>query len=337
VTFAASGFVIEQPQTDFITTVGAENLDITIQSYRLNGGSPAVVQPVRGGLSVNVPVTSSSQAVGVITTSPLLFSGGTSFQVTQFDPLTTGTTTIAVGTPAGFTMPATDRTRTATIITPSLSLTNGHTIGRNLQASGIVLLGQPAPAGGVPVQMVSNSGQLLLASSPTAAGASSITITIPAGESSALYYLQALGDSGTATYTASAPGYSPRTGTMTMAPSGVIIAGPLGFGFPMPTNLNAGPQQVSLFTARLGPNNAPVEAQALAGGLSLSVQLTNSNPAVGTVVSPATIAGGFGTEGNPAQTPFTPLAVGQTVLSVLTPPGYGTATANTTLSVQVSP
>jgi len=50
-----------------------------------------------------VPVTSSNTGVGVITTSPVGFAANVQFVDTAFDPLTGGTTTIAVAQPAGFT------------------------------------------------------------------------------------------------------------------------------------------------------------------------------------------------------------------------------------------
>jgi hypothetical protein len=337
VNFAPSGFIIEEPAFNFLTTVGAPNIDITVVPYRLSAGlAPAAAQAVRGGLVINVPVTSSTPAVGVITTSPVVFNGGAASGSTQFDPLTNGSTTIALGTPTGFSTPSSDTSRLATVITPSISLTQDLTVGRNLQASGTVILGQPAPPGGIQVQITSNSGDLLLASSPTAAGAASIMISIPEGMFSALYYLHALADSGTATYTASAPGYSPRTVSMFMARSGVVISGEFGFGFPLATTINAPPQPVLLYTYRLDAGNAPLEPQALAGGLTLSVDLENSNPGVGSVTSPVIITGGNGTPESPGMGQFTPLSLGSTVLSVETPAGYTQPTLNTTLTVVVS-
>jgi hypothetical protein len=336
VNLARSGFVIETPSTDFLITSGASNIDVTVVPYLLDAGSnPLTPQQVRGGLTVNVPVTSSNPAVGAITISPLQFTGGSSFAVTQFDPMTAGATNITVGTPAGFSVPASGAVRTATVITPALNITDGVTIGRNLQLPGLVLLGQPAPAGGTAVQLTSNSGQLRLSALPTTAGSASITVVVPEGQSSATFYLQALGNSGTATYTATAPGYSPRTGTIAMAPSGVVITGPFGFvPFPLIAPLNSGPQPFTVWTAVLDPGtNAPVETQALAGGMNLSVDLTNSNPAIGTATSPVGIAGG--SDSGVGQ--FVPLAVGDTVLSVLTPAGFTQATTFTTLTARVTP
>ena len=74
--------------------------------------TPARLQPgtfqwqenetVRAGLSVQVPVTSSNTATGVITVSPLTIGANVLSVTTQFDPVAAGTTTVTVGTPAGF-------------------------------------------------------------------------------------------------------------------------------------------------------------------------------------------------------------------------------------------
>ena len=70
---------------------------------------------MRGGLSVNVSVTSSNQTAGVITTSPLTFSNGVGLLNTQFDPLAAGGSTIEVVPPAGFSSPSNFRTIPATV------------------------------------------------------------------------------------------------------------------------------------------------------------------------------------------------------------------------------
>ncbi len=66
---------------------------------------------MRGGLTVNVPVTSSVPAVGTITTSPVVMQavadGNLTAGTTQFDPVSGGTTTLAVAAPAGFETPDT--------------------------------------------------------------------------------------------------------------------------------------------------------------------------------------------------------------------------------------
>jgi hypothetical protein len=103
--------------SDFTTTVGATDTALQVSSIRLN---PTTLlyeefQPVRGGITVNVDVTSSTPSVGVITSSPLVFTGGVSFQATAFDPIAVGTTDLTIEVPPGFSPSGTFRVITATV------------------------------------------------------------------------------------------------------------------------------------------------------------------------------------------------------------------------------
>jgi len=182
------------------------------------------------------------------------------------------------------------------------------------------LLGQPAPAGGLVVTLASNSGQLLLANSATSAGSGAITVTVPAGQLAGVYFLQGAGNSGAPTYTVTAPGYPTKTGTITLASSGIVIAGPFGFGSPLTTTVAQGNQPVTVSTAVLDGSNNPIQTQQLAGGKSVSVVLNNSDSSVGTVTSPVTITGG----NDSVNTPFHPVHTGSTVITVTQPTGFTT-------------
>ena len=77
---------------------------------RLNADlTRAEQQEVRGGITVNVPVTSSVPTVGTITVSPVAMravaDGGVSAGTTEFDPVSGGTTTLTVVAPVGFATP----------------------------------------------------------------------------------------------------------------------------------------------------------------------------------------------------------------------------------------
>ena len=61
---------------------------------------------VRGGTNPSVDVMSSDPTIGVITISPLVFTGGDDYLNTGFDPIAVGTTTISITQPAGFLPPA---------------------------------------------------------------------------------------------------------------------------------------------------------------------------------------------------------------------------------------
>jgi hypothetical protein len=334
VTLRPSGFVIYGPfglGADFFTTSGAANSDLTIYSVLLDNTLNFVAsQAVRGGFSATVEVKSANAAAGTITIPFLTFTGGSTSADTQFHPVGAGTSAISAIPPSGFSTPAQSGSLTASVIMPGLVIDSGVDIGNNLQATGTLLLGQPAPSGGLAVTLTSSSGQLRLSTSPTTAGSSSITITVPAGQNSANYYLQGLGDSGSPTYTATAPGYNPRTGTVFLAPSGVVIEGPSG-SFPFSAPVGGGNRTLTVSTALLNAGLGFVSTQPLAGGLSLPVILGNTHSAFGTVTSPVTIAGGS----DNATSQFTPVAAGSTTISVTQPSGYSLPSSRTTVTANV--
>jgi hypothetical protein len=115
VTVDPSGFFINT--NDFTTTVNAANQSLDIRPARLNPTTLnwAQSQQLRGGLSVDVPITSSSTTVGTITVSPVTFHGGDISVSTGFDPAATGSTLITVGVPPGFSTPSNLRQITATV------------------------------------------------------------------------------------------------------------------------------------------------------------------------------------------------------------------------------
>jgi hypothetical protein len=337
VTLSPSAFVLSGPfglGADFFTTSGAPKADLTVFSARLSSAlNFAELQEVRGDLSVTVGISSSLPSVGTITVPQLVFAGGTSSAQTQFDPVSIGTTLLSIAQPAGFSAPSQHGSLAATVRLPQINVNDRIAVGQNLQASGILLLGQPAPTGGAPVRLESNSSLLLLSTSPTSAGTSAITINIPAGQSSAVYYLHALGNAGNAGYTVSAPGYTPRSVVAALSPSGVVISGPLGFGIPLVTTIAGGAQPVTVSTALLDAStNAVIQTQALAAGRTVNVPLSNTAPAVGTIPTQATITGGT----DHVDVLFTPRAVGATVLGVNQPAGFTLPANNTTMTARVN-
>ena len=355
VTLAPSAIVIAGSSrlgNPLVTTSGAWPSTITVYSAQLDASGRFVgVQQVRGGSSATVNVTSSNTRVGTITISPVTIAGGAFNVTTQFQPVGRGSATLAVEIPPGFGGPAQFATMTATVDTPALAVTDEVTVGANLEAGGTLLLGERAPAGGVTATLTSSDPtRLLLSASPTAVGSKSIAIVISAGEYNASYFLQALGDSGVVTYHASAPGYRDRAATVTLAPSGVVLAGPAGAPDEAEVLRPEAPEGPHGFFASLSAHNtslvvvymvyldpkthrgADLTVQPLRAGLSITVALSNSNPAVGTVPSSVTIMGGS----NQGITQFGPLSVGSTVLSVATPKGFTTASNATSLKAVVT-
>jgi hypothetical protein len=231
---------------------------------------------VAGGTTLSIPVQSSNTAIGTISTSPVTMAGGASSAMTTFQPASSGTATISLTQPAGFVTPAQYSTVTATVTTASIAITDQETIGRNLQIQGSFSLGQAAPSGGLNLTLTSNDPNLLLSTSPTAAGSMSIVITIAAGGFNGQYYLQALGSSGTATYSGSAPGYVSRTATITFASSGAVLGDQ--FGTIGGTTFGSSPLPIYVYMAQLDSTGNYVQIQQLSGGAApVTVPLTALN------------------------------------------------------------
>ena len=340
VTLTPSGFVLASPAgigSDF-TPLGMNPVTLSVFPAQLNADLTFnQVQLLAGGLSASVNVTSADTLVGTITTSPVTVAGdGTSVGTTNFQPVgndpNSTTTLLSVstpGTPAGFSTPANDASLTAKVLRSSFSLyCDGDPVGVNLQDSCTV---QVSTTAGLAVTLTSNNTSVLqLASTATGASAGSIPVTIPAGSNSATFYVRSLASSGSATFTASASGYTSRNATIYPMPSGVVItnAGSAPF-FSVP--LASGPFTVNISTAWLNTDGSFGGTQALAPGspAPVTVFLSSTDTSKGTIVSPVTIPN----DGTGATTAtFTPLTTGQTQIKVTTPAGFTACTTTNYVS-----
>ncbi|MBZ5582338.1 MAG: putative Ig domain-containing protein [Acidobacteriia bacterium] len=307
-TIAPSGFVIQTPfgmDADFNVSLGAGVPGLYVWTGRLNAaGAVAETQAVAGGLSVQVSVTSGTATVGTISASPITIAAGAVYGYTDFHPLAQGSTTITASS-SGWA----DGSVLATVVPPTVVVSGDVTIGKFLQAEGTFILPVPAPAGGVRVTLKSNSPLLKISMDPLAAGSDTAYIDFTVGQYIASYYMQALGSTGTVTYTASAPGYNSKDGNVILAPSGIVILGP------SIVSLTGGDQPLSVFAAQLDSSGTPLFTQALAGGSSVAVTLNSTNRAVGDI--PGTVVIQPNTSGGTAV--FHPLLAGYTSITVVQP------------------
>jgi hypothetical protein len=335
VTMSPSGFVIAARSrigaTSFVSTPGGRSTAITVHAARLDSSlNFAAPQELAGGMPVKVEVTNSNKSVGAINPSSVTIAGGDAVAATEFEPAGAGTATLALNTPANFSTPATLASLTVNIKMPGMSVTDQAMLGKNLQMGGSISLGQMAPAGGVVVTLTSSDPNMIIAHSATEVGSKSITINIPAGGSSATYHLQGLAEKGTVTYTAEAPGYTSRSGTIYLTPSAIVVT---GMEFPE-TGGPADPAFVvsiskdtyttlMVCSAHLDPKTmraADLTVQPLRAGYSVTAKLVSDHPEVGTV--PATVKLESGKEITPIQLKL--LSPGATVVSVNTPDGFTT-------------
>jgi hypothetical protein len=322
VTLRPSGFVISSDS--FTTTALSANTGLTIATAMLDPTTFANLgsQALRPGVSASVPITSSNATVGVITSSPVAFAPGEYQKSTAFDPIGGGTTTLAITQPAGFSTPNTKQQINATVTAPSMTVYN-ETVGKDLQTSTYVSLGTAAPTGGVTVTVtVADPTKALISTSATTVGSGSLTFNLATGSSSTpSFYIQALEGSGTVQYTATAPGYNTRSGTITLRPSGVMMSTCVVCGSAINTTSSSGNSGVSVFLGRLNPTTLNYEAvQALRPGVgSVSVNLANSNPTVGNLLASTLF---INTNQTSASTAFDPVNGGTTTLTLDTPAGF---------------
>ena len=354
VTLTPSAIVMVGPfkAIEFKTTTGAASSRLVLYSVRLTPSMEyAEQQAVAGGVSLDIEILSSTEGIGVISPARVSIPGGSPNAIAEFKPGKPGRTSITTSIPPGFSRPpAKYPAVVANVALPGLAVTDQLLIGQNLQVGGNVGLGEAAGTGGVQVTITSDDPtQLLISRSATEVGAKSIMVTVPASAVSATYVLQALGKAGTATYTATARGYSSRTGKIGLAPSGVVIA-PSPYGPPDEAELfrKSGEgargfiahlarnteMPLSVWTAQLDPitlRSADITVQPLRAGISITVNVESSNPAAGKVTSPVIIQGG--TEIGHAQ--FTALSKGTTLITAITPSNFTKSTNSTTVEAIV--
>lgn len=350
VTLAPSAVMIVGPLRGkkFMATTGGSPTRLSVHTVRLDAGGKFEEQALAGGSSLNVEIANSSPSVGHMADPSVVIPGGASHVLTHFESADEGESTLSLKPPSGFGLVPEFATVVASVRKPGFALSDQVIVGQNLELGGVLSLGQYAGGNGVDVTLTSNDPtQLLLAASPTEAGSKSIVINIPLGEASARYYLQALGNSGTVTYTATAPGFRKRTAIVGLAPSGIIIT-PVWQGPPDEAHVlrAEAPESKSKFsvdlsqkdslelvvwTAQLDPvthRSADITVQPLRGGQTITIPLTNTNPAVGGVDAQVTIAGGS----DHAKTTFKQKAIGSTEISIATPQGF-TLSGNSTAVV----
>lgn len=344
VNLAPSAIVIVGPHraSKLPTTLHANAARITIVSTVLDSsGKVAGEESVAGGAQVEITLANSNPGAGVLEASKLTIAGGASSADTYFRPAGEGDTTLAPVQPPGFSIPAELASVAVAVAKPGMAIDTDIILGKNLQTPASLCLGEPAPPGGLRVVLTSqDSSKLVLSPAEDRPGSGTITLTVPAAQQAATYYIQALGSSGEVTYEATAPGFRSRTATVRLASSGIIIScehyGPPeegnvkrrgrivgGSGAMFLSRSDKHPVRIVAWSAYLDPESeraADITVQPLRAGLSVTVTLTSSNPAVAKVESPLVIKSGV----NRAFAQLTPLSEGSTVISIETPAGFST-------------
>jgi hypothetical protein len=339
VTLVPSGFVLTL-ETHFIclgctrtinTTSLSVNTTLYVNPAALNPSTQnySVAQPLRAGLgSVSVGVASGTTAVGAITTSPVVIGANEFDKTTAFDPASVGTTTISLQTPAGFSTPNNFQTLAANVTGPRIFAVGSVQVGKDLQVRLTVSLEAPAPAGNLPVTITSaDPSKVRLSPNSTTLGSETgtLTLTILAGGSTAGFFIHALDNTGSVQLTATAPGYTDSTGAVLLRPSGFALGSEscLDCSPAFTTTTLSAQTALAVRSVRLDPTTLNFDGiQTLRAGISpASVNVTSSNPGVGTITTSPLV---FNANENQKLTAFDPASAGTSVLSVDTPAGFST-------------
>ncbi len=208
-----------------------------------------------------------------------------------FEPLGSGTATVTVTGPAGVQRMSTSGTRQVSITGPAVNAPGTNIVGAGLIAASGTSLGA-SQHGGVTVTIQSSDPSRVLVSPDAATvGTASFTRSVANGSTSVPYYVHGLENvTGTATVTISAPGFTPASGTVTVAPAGVEIQNLSA----STTNLSADSTQWYVQVGLPCSGNATLcSIQSLRPGApAMVVTLTNSNGAVARLRSDEPAASG---------------------------------------------
>ena len=330
VTLANSGFVLSGPNgigANFTTYEGV-GTTLSVYAARLNAAGGFVeTEQVRGGYTVNVPISSNMTTVGTVSTSSVAFSGGTDTVEVQFlaSATSTGTTTVALGPPPP--LPSTGYSLVVTVNQSGL-IPLAVTVGKNLQVStSISLTGRPLSPVVVTLQS-KDPTRMKFSTSATGTPATSINVTIPANQTSSPdFYVLAYDSTGSVEYTATTTGYGSIDTTVPLAPSGLVIQTPSGAGADFSMSLGVGNATLTIFSDRLNGSGTPVEQQEVASGQSIVASVVSSDQGIGTITtSPITITGGSFS----ASTQFQPVGNGQTTITASSS-GYGSGIVHATV------
>ena len=172
-------------------------------------------EPVATGATVTKPIHAGSYYTQAV-------QPGTSYGL-AFEPLGSGTATVTVTGPAGVVRMTTG-SRQVSVTAPSVSVPGNATVGAGLMLSSSASLSSSQHGGVTVTVQSSNPSRVLVSPDSNTAGTASFSRVVPNGSTSIPYYLHGLENvTGTATVTVSASGFTPGSGTVTVATSGVEI------------------------------------------------------------------------------------------------------------------
>jgi len=333
--FTPSGFMVQGGTS---TTTFSTPSQVTVSFAQLNPGTLTFYNwaTLRAGVSAVVPLkeTDTPAGVGSLGAASISFSGGNTSHTTTYQPKAAGKSVIGFGTlPAGYSVASNYASTTFTVTAPTITL-QPVVVGNYMQTTTYGYLQVGAPTGGRTVTITAPSS-ILLSTSPSTKGSSTLTFNLAAGQSSIpSFYVQSQGaGTGTMNLSVTASGYANGTGTVTVYPSGFALQ-----GSDFTTHLSDNPTTLTIVPAALDPTfhnvyqvqelipNLPIAATAT---LQLTVQ---SGTGVGTFSLKSVTFKGNDIP-NYLTSSFVPKSVGTALITVISSTGFTNASSQITATV----
>jgi hypothetical protein len=307
---------------------GGTTLTVSIASSQVGVGQLQQTAGTSGTASVTIPVGQYY--------SPTTVAGGG----VAFDPVGAGTTTITATVPGFLQRPTANQA--VTVSSPGITMYS-VTVGSGLMVSNSLFLGA-SETGGVTVWIRSSSPAIAkVSANATTAGTDSVGIFVPNGQTGVTFFVHGIeGQTGTVTFTASAPGFVDGSAPITVVQPAVQFYWLYGTTY----SASAADQLFYLWVGTpYGSPASGVSTQAVrAGAAPLVATVTSATPAVGTLVNSAgsgatrtvnIAAGSYQTAGTVGGggIAFDPLTTGSTSVSVSIPGYVQTTAATQTITV----
>jgi hypothetical protein len=349
VNFVPSGFILQGGAST--TSLSASSpvyvyfaqLDPSTLAYT---GQTLILRPGASTATVGLTNTDTPAGVGTLGSSSLVFKPGDTSHQTTFQPAVAGSAIIGFNsTLAGYSTPSTNSTTTFTVTIPTSSI-QAATVGNYMETTTYGTLQVGAPSGGVTVTISApSSGKILLSTSASVKGTTSLSFPLAAGSSSTpTFYVQSQGGgAGTVNLTISAPGYANGTGVVTVYPSGFALQ-----GSNFTTTLTDNPTTLTIVPAALDPTFLNIyQVQELVPNVkallaALTTPVTPTGTLVLTVQSGTPPVGKFSLnsvtfqgDDNPnfLSSSFVPESVGTALVTITSPPPFSNASTEITATV----
>ena len=305
-------------------SLGVQEIGYVSPLIRAAGAPLTSLSPNPGAAPVRFSLQSSDPSV-VTLSDPVDVKPGTfQFARLYYTGAAAGSATVTLKATGGIPVdPVTAGPTAVTVVSKPLRMADLD-LGKDL--AGIMTLSLPVyVTPQVPITLtVADPSLALLATGPQAAGQRQLTYSI---NQTLTFYVQGLSDTGQTTVTASAPGWGSVTATVTLMPS--------GFAWNTEnyvTTLYATSYTTSYVSAFVLDRATllPLGAQALRGGVTPTVKLTNANSGVATTADSIAMA-----SCTTCGVVITPKSVGNTTLGIVQPPGFSTPAIRQALAVTV--